>query len=199
MSPNTFANFLQLPAFPAECSIPNRLPFPSPQPDNSNQGMPVVLNHNPVVHNRPIHPPANPQTPSPIMVNHEQSQPLDLSSVAPAIVARPSNYVRHSPYPPTHTEPSVNDPPQFSIYIPYIEPHFYPFSSCPFNNFRYGTGIFPGVPPPIEYDPEYENELVVVYPPPPPAHTTPHHPPQIVFPHSPWFPFWAYFNNLPPR
>ncbi|VDL58410.1 unnamed protein product [Hymenolepis diminuta] len=61
-----------------------------------------------------------------------------------------------------------------------------PSASCPFNNFRYGTGIFPGIPPPIEHDPEYEEEQylrdhIPWWPAPPPAHTTPHHSPKLEF------------------
>ncbi|KAM3180561.1 hypothetical protein ACTXT7_016043 [Hymenolepis weldensis] len=140
--------------------------------------------------------------------NHEQSRPLDFSSVITAVPSHPSNNIRNLLHPPrNHTGLSANDPPQLSIQTPYIEPpniaYPFPIPSCPFNNFRYGTGIFPGVPPPIERDREFENEQVLrsrmpCFPPPPPAHTTPHHSPRIALPHSPWFPHTAHFG-YPPR
>lgn len=85
----------------------------------------------------------------------------------------------------------VDERPQHSANHPDIEPLNItgppPNSSCPFNNFRYGTGIFPGIPPPIERDPEYANEQylrnhIPRCPAPPPAHTTPHHSPKLEFP-----------------
>ncbi|KAM3171031.1 hypothetical protein ACTXT7_017427 [Hymenolepis weldensis] len=127
--------------------------------------------------------------------NQVQAQPLDLSSVPTAVPPRSLNNIRHLlPPPPSHVEMPVDERPQHSANHPIIE-HYYillnttdppPSPSCPFNNFRYGTGIFPGVPPPIERDPEHANEQYLIShfawcSSPPPAHTTPRHSPKLEF------------------
>nr|CDS26804.1 hypothetical protein HmN_000697900 [Hymenolepis microstoma] len=97
------------------------------------------------------------------------------------------------PPPPAHIGCCVKLSPKKSTQLSDIAPsrtkEHSPIAQCPFNNFPYGTGIFPGVVPPIERDLEYANEKHLMssipwFPSPPAAHSTPHHPPKLEVTHS---------------
>ncbi|VDO09283.1 unnamed protein product [Rodentolepis nana] len=122
------------------------------------------------------------------------SQSVDSSPDPTQIVQRPlsRNDILPSPSstrPTRTTDEEAHIPSQPSNFEPLSREQVPPSQPCPFNNFRYGTGIFPGVPPPIGRDIEYEREQTLLRcrpkrPPPPAAHSTPHHPPVRDLPES---------------
>ncbi|VDO09288.1 unnamed protein product [Rodentolepis nana] len=95
--------------------------------------------------------------------NQLASQSIDSSQGPTQPVRRPfsDTAILISPYStrPTRTTNEVTHiPSQPSTFEPLSREQVPPSQPCPFNNFPYGTGIFPGVPPPIERDPEYARE-----------------------------------------
>ncbi|VUZ48277.1 unnamed protein product [Hymenolepis diminuta] len=176
------------------------------QPLNLNQGMTGGSNANSIGRPMPptLPPPpsnsawyaSNPpqfltQSPFPQIGNLNHG-PTGMPNLNPYFNPHTPEIFRTLPTPPlAHKGCPTSQPPQRSTQPPDIIPpnttEPLPFSWCPFNNFRYGTGIFPGVPPSIERDLEYADEKRLMsnvpwFPSPPAAHATPNHPPKLEFP-----------------
>nr|CDS26805.1 expressed protein [Hymenolepis microstoma] len=106
--------------------------------------------------------------------NRLPSQSFDFSAVPTPTQPAPPILTNEQTW--GFSQPRNIGPPNMSYYPPNLQ--------CPFNNFPYGTGIFPGIPPPIDRDPEYLVEIssrisIPNHPLPLPAHTTPFHPPRL--------------------